>query len=130
MRSLLTACAPLAARIPIASTATLALILTGCSLFHREPAPTASTPSTPAEQQAECARLAAEIRTYQEKQRRAPTVSADEDIVRAAEAKADKGLEDLQAQYEDMDCSAAALPPTRARTPLLPPAPAPGGVLQ
>jgi hypothetical protein len=105
-----------------------ALTLTGCSYFHNTPATAAATPSTPAEQQAQCAQLAAEIRTYQAKQRQAPTISTDEDIVNAAEAKADNRLEDLQSQYNDMDCSAAALPPARARTPPLPPAP--GGVLQ
>ncbi len=110
------------------TAAALMLIMTGCSWFHRPPDTVTATPSTPAEQQAECARLAAEIRTYQAKQRQAPTISTDEDIVNAAEAKADNRLEDLQSQYNDMDCSAAALPPARARIPPLPPAP--GGVLQ
>ena len=45
------------------------------------------------------------------------------DIVAATEAKADKKIDDLQQQYDQLGCPSAELPPEHSRTPVLPPAP-------
>ena len=107
-----------------------ALTLGGCSLFeHQRSPPPIAANATNAEQEAECERLRESMRTAQQHQQRAPTLSADHNIVSAAQAKADNTLQDLQDRYDAQNCAAAALPP-RAKTPPLPPAPGAGGVLQ
>lgn len=106
-----------------------AMSISACSLFHHEPAETsAATSSGAASPQDECERLRAAIREQQQRERQAPTTSTDEDIVGAAEAKADHRLQDLQTQYDDQNCSSAARPPAHAKAPPLPAAP--GGPLQ
>lgn len=111
---------------PAVLTALSATLLTSaCSLFHHEPSVAASTSGT---QQDECERLRAQIRAEQQRERQAPTTSTDENIVNAAQAKADHRLDDLQTQYDAQNCSSAERPPARSRTPPLPAAP--GGPLQ
>ena len=105
-----------------------ALLISACSLFRHEPSDTRATAGTSATQQDECDRLGAQIRAEQQRERQAPTTSTDENIVNAAQAKADHRLDDLQSQYDAQNCSSAARPPARSRTPPLPAAP--GGPLQ
>ena len=113
---------------PAVLAALAAALLSGCSLFHHERAETTAAAGTSATQQDECERLGAQIRGQQQRERQAPTTSTDENIVNAAQAKADHSLDDLQAQYDAQNCSSAARPPARAKTPPLPAAP--GGPLQ
>ena len=104
------------------------LLASACSLFHHEPSESHATASTSATQQDECERLRTQIRAEQQRERQAPTTSTDENIVNAAQAKADHRLDDLQSEYEAQNCSSAARPPARAKSPPLPAAP--GGPLQ
>jgi hypothetical protein len=114
---------------PLALSAlSAALLLSGCSLFHHEPADDRAAAGTSATQPDECEQLRSQIRAEQQRQRQAPTTSTDENIVNAAQAKADHRLDDLQAQYDAQNCSSATRPPARTRTPPLPAAP--GGPLQ
>jgi hypothetical protein len=104
----------------------VALLTTACSLFHHE-SDTRAAAGTSATQEDECERLRTQIRAEQQRERQAPTTSTEENIVNAAQAKADRRVDDLQAQYDSQNCSSAARP-ARAKTPPLPAAP--GGSLQ
>jgi hypothetical protein len=99
------------------------LTISGCGLFPQRSSATAATASNPSERQDECERLREQIRTAQQQGRRAPTTSADQTIVSAAQAKADQRVEDLQSQYDAQNCTAADRQPQREKTPPLPPAP-------
>jgi len=112
----------------VATALSAALLLSACSLFHHEPADRSAAAGTSAPQEDECEHLRAQIRAQQQRERQAPTTSTDENIVNAAEAKADHRLDDLQSQYDAQNCSNSDRPPARARTPPLPAAP--GGPLQ
>jgi hypothetical protein len=101
------------------------LLVSACSLFHHDARTAASTSSA---DQDGCERLRVQIRTEQQRERQAPTTSTDENIVNAAQAKADHSLDDLQSQYDAQNCSSAERPPARSRTAPLPAAP--GGPLQ
>jgi hypothetical protein len=111
----------------IVTALSAALLTAACSLFHHESSEASSASAT---QQDECEHLRTQIRAEQQRERQAPTTSADENIVNAAQAKADHRLDDLQSQYDAQNCSSAARPPARAKTPPLPPAPAPVSPLQ
>jgi hypothetical protein len=112
----------------IATALCAALLLSACSLFHHESSERSAAAGTSTTQEDECENLRAQIRAQQQRQRQAPTTSTDENIVNAAEAKADHRLEDLQSQYDAQNCSSSDRPPARSRTPPLPAAP--GGPLQ
>ena len=53
---------------------------------------------------AECEQLRAQIRANQEAVREAPTTSTSPEIVAAAEAKADKRIDDTRARLDELDC--------------------------
>jgi len=109
--------------------------LAGCSAGSmpvlRSRARAASPPiAAPAEgsnpDAAQCEQLRAEIRANQQAVREAPTTSTSPQIVAAAQAKADKRIDDTRSQLEDLDCAsesgkAAVKPPPQAPIP-----PAPG----
>jgi hypothetical protein len=84
------------------------------------PAPLRRDPSA-----AECAQLRAEIRSNQQAVREAPTTSTSPQIVAAAEAKADKRIDDKRAQLDELDCPAEDDGSVKVR-PLAPMPPAPG----
>ena len=105
----------------------ITLFVSACSLFHHESDSRAAASSSTTDQD-ECARLRTEIRAEQQRERQAPTTSTDENIVNAAQAKADHRLDDLQSQYDAQNCSSETRPPARAKNPPLPAAP--GGPLQ
>ena len=76
----------------IATTLCAALLVSACSLFHHEPSERSAAAGTSTTQEDECENLRAQIRAQQQRQRQAPTTSTDENIVNAAEAKADHRL--------------------------------------
>jgi hypothetical protein len=53
---------------------------------------------------AECEQLRAQIRANQQAVREAPTTSTSPEIVGAAEAKADKRIDDTRARLDELDC--------------------------
>jgi hypothetical protein len=73
---------------------------------------------------AECAQLRAQLRANQQAVREAPTISTSPEIVAAAEAKADKRIDDTRARLDELDCpsDSGGLPSPPRLTPL-PPAP-------
>ena len=117
-------------------SAALVLALTGCSymsvpvLRSREgdaPPPIASaTPNGTDKTAAECEQLRSEIRANQQAVREAPTTSTSPEIVAAAEAKADKRIDDTRTQLDELDCPPEPDPGGKLR-PLAPLPPAPGG---
>jgi hypothetical protein len=73
---------------------------------------------------AECEQLRAQIRANHQAVREAPTTSTSPEIVAAAEAKADKRIDDTQARLDALDCpSEGGDSSTQRRLPPLPPAP-------
>jgi hypothetical protein len=74
---------------------------------------------------AECAQLRAEIRANQQAVREAPTISTSPQIVAAAEAKADKRIDDTRSQLDELDCPPEPDTGEKLR-PLAPLPPAPG----
>jgi hypothetical protein len=75
---------------------------------------------------AQCEQLRAQIRADQQEVREAPTTSTSPQIVAAAQAKADKRIDDKRSQLDDLDCAggsgkAPVKPPPQAPIP-----PAPG----
>jgi len=77
---------------------------------------------------AECAQLRAEIRSNQQAVREAPTTSTSPQIVAAAEAKADKRIDDTRARLDELDCPAEDDGTGVKVRPLAPMPPAPGAV--
>jgi len=70
-----------------------------------EPATGDGTGTTSADRTAaECAQLRSEIRANQQAVREAPTISTSPEIVAAAEAKADKRIDDTRSQLDELDC--------------------------
>jgi hypothetical protein len=74
---------------------------------------------------AECEQLRSQIRTNQQAVREAPTISTSPEIVAAAEAKADKRIDDTRARLDELDCPSDSDSSTKLR-PLAPMPPAPG----
>jgi hypothetical protein len=73
---------------------------------------------------AQCEQLRAQIRANQQAVREAPTTSTSPQIVAAAEAKADKRIDDTRSELDQLDCPSdngdSSMP---QRLPALPPAP-------
>jgi hypothetical protein len=96
--------------------------------FHRNSAPVTSDAGAGTDKKAECARIRQDIRRNQESMREAPTTSVSTEIVDAAQAKAEKRIDDLNELYDSMDCPdddssdipAGRIPPLQ---------PAPGGAI-
>jgi hypothetical protein len=78
-----------------------------------------------ADRTAECAQLRSEIRANQQAVREAPTISTSPEIVAAAEAKADKRIDDTRSQLDELDCPPEPYSGEKLR-PLAPLPPAPG----
>ena len=96
-------------------------VLRGSAASAIEPAPGISDPVA-----AECEQLRAQIRANQQDVREAPTTSTSPEIVAAAEAKADKRIDDTRARLDDLDCPSDSDDSARPRR-LAPLPPAPGG---
>jgi hypothetical protein len=75
---------------------------------------------------AECEQLRSQIRSNQEALREAPTISTSPEIVAAAEAKADKRIDDTRSRLDELDCPSDSDSSVKLR-PLAPMPPAPGG---
>jgi hypothetical protein len=76
---------------------------------------------------AECEQLRSQIRSNQLAVREAPTISTSPEIVAAAEAKADKRIDDARARLDELDCPSDTDGTTRPlRLAPLPPAPGAG----
>ncbi|HEX4025328.1 MAG TPA: hypothetical protein VHX52_11605 [Steroidobacteraceae bacterium] len=105
------------------------VILAGCSIPLQQTSPgappqsSAATNGSSTDTQSQCADLRTQIKTSQNALRQAPTTSINEDIVAAAQGKADKQLDDLRAQYDALGCPDAQLPPLHGQFAPLPPAP-------
>jgi hypothetical protein len=74
---------------------------------------------------AQCEQLRAQIRSNQQAVREAPTTSTSPIIVAAAEAKADKRIDDTRQELDDLDCPSEDSSAGKLR-PLAPMPPAPG----
>lgn len=115
-------------------TFALPLALDGCSAGSMPVLRSRARSTPPAEmvpadgsdsKSAHCDQLRAEIRANQEEVRQAPATSTSPQIVAAAQAKADKRIDDTRSQLDDLDCDsdtgkAAVKAPPQAP---LPPAP-------
>ena len=119
------------------SAAALLLLLEGCSYIsmpvlrsRASDAPsTVAAPANGADPTAEeCAQLRADIRSNQQAVREAPTTSTSPQIVAAAEAKADKRIDDKRARLDELDCPAEDDGSGVKMRPLAPMPPAPGAV--
>jgi hypothetical protein len=74
---------------------------------------------------AECEQLRAQVRSNQQAVREAPTISTSPEIVAAAEAKADKRIDDTRSRLDELDCPSDTDSSVKDR-PLAPMPPAPG----
>ena len=74
---------------------------------------------------AECEQLRSQIRSNQQALREAPTISTSPEIVAAAEAKADKRIDDTRARLDELDCPSDSDSSVKLRR-LAPMPPAPG----
>jgi len=74
---------------------------------------------------AECEQLRAQVRSNQQAVREAPTISTSPEIVAAAEAKADKRIDDTRSRLDELDCPSDTDSSVTVR-PLAPMPPAPG----
>jgi len=100
------------------------LLAAGCTLpWQRAHSDSSTATSSAAGNPAECESLREQIKDSRETERQAPTRSVNEDIVAASQAKADKRIEELQAQFDVMGCSAADLPSAHSGAAPLPAAP-------
>jgi hypothetical protein len=117
------------------SAAALLLLVEGCSyismpVLRSRASDAPSTIAAPASgadpTAAECAQLRTEIRSNQQAVREAPTTSTSPQIVAAAEAKADKRIDDKRAQLDELDCPAEDDGSGVKVRPLAPMPPAPG----
>ena len=75
---------------------------------------------------AHCEQLRAEIRSNQQAVREAPTTSTSPQIVAAAQAKADKRIDDTRSQLDDLDCDSDSDSSGAKLRPLAPMPAAPG----
>jgi hypothetical protein len=116
------------------SAVALLLLVEGCGYISMPvlrsrasdvPSPSAAPASGADPTAAECAQLRAEIRSDQQAVREAPTTSTSPQIVAAAEAKADKRIDDKRARLDELDCPAEEDSGVKVR-PLAPMPPAPG----
>jgi predicted lipid-binding transport protein (Tim44 family) len=123
--------------LALLSAAALLVLIEGCSYVsmpmlrsRASDAPSASAaPASGADSTAaECAQLRAEIRSDQQAVREAPTTSTSPQIVAAAEAKADKRIDDKRARLDELDCPAEDDGSGVKVRPLAPMPPAPGAV--
>jgi hypothetical protein len=76
---------------------------------------------------AECEQLRSQIRANQQAVRAAPSISTSPEIVAAAEAKADKRIDDMRARLDELDCPSDSDSAVKPPRPLAPMPPAPGG---
>ena len=74
---------------------------------------------------AECEQLRSQIRSNQQALREAPTISTSPEIVAAAEAKADKRIDDTRSRLDELDCPSDSDSSVKLRR-LAPMPPAPG----
>ncbi len=74
---------------------------------------------------AECEQLRSQIRANQQALREAPTISTSPEIVAAAEAKADKRIDDTRSRLDELDCPSDSDSSVKLRR-LAPMPPAPG----
>jgi hypothetical protein len=73
---------------------------------------------------AECEQLRAQIRANQQAVREAPTTSTSPEIVAAAQAKADKRIDDTRSRLDELDCPGDSVDSSKpSRLAPLPPAP-------
>jgi hypothetical protein len=97
--------------------------------FHRDSAPeppvSSSGGDAAADKAAQCANIRAQIRSNEESQREAPATSVSASIVESSQARSQKHIDDLHAQYDELDCPDESASDTPAR--LAPIQPAPGG---
>jgi hypothetical protein len=117
-----------------AACAAAVLALAGCSEGSipmlrssegRSPPPLESPTNGGDQTAAECEQLRSQIRTNQQAVREAPTISTSPEIVAAAEAKADKRIDDTRTRLDELDCPSDSDSSTKVR-PLAPMPPAPG----
>jgi hypothetical protein len=115
--------------------AALLLLVEGCSYVSMPvlrsrasdaPSPGAAAASGADSTAAECAQLRADIRSNQQVVREAPTTSTSPQIVAAAEAKADKRIDDKRARLDELDCPPEDDGSGVKVRPLAPMPPAPG----
>ena len=122
-----------ATRLTVLCACGLVLSLSACEdiswPFHRDSASVApvapSGGDAAADKKAQCANIRAQIRSNEESQREAPATSVSASIVESSQARAQKHIDDLTAQYDDLDCPDDSATDTPARLP--PIQPAPGG---
>jgi hypothetical protein len=81
--------------------------VSGCSdlnwPFHRATSSAAAAPADSGSD-TECDDIRAQIRDAQEARREAPTTTTNSDIMNAAQAKADKRIDDLRQRSDALDC--------------------------
>lgn len=88
------------------------LLLAGCSdlnwPFHHPGASDTAAPDKRGaegdQSSAECANIRAQIKDNEETRREAPATTTDANIVNAAQAKADKRIDDLRQRADALDC--------------------------
>jgi hypothetical protein len=110
------------------------LLLAGCSdlnwPFHHpgasDSAATAKGGAEVDQSTAECANIRAQIKDNEETRREAPATTTDADIVNAAQAKADKRIDDLRQRADALDCPNDSSAGESKRMPPLQPAPGGG----
>src|ERR1700676_2294500 len=123
-------CAALAtergARLPLARAASSWLSVPVLrSRASEAPAPITASANAADATAAECQRLRAEIRSNQQAVREAPTTSTSPQIVAAAQAQADKRIDDARARLDELNCPSEGDSSVKLR-PLAPLPPAPG----
>src|ERR1700733_6226414 len=117
-----------------ALTAAILLTLLGCSEGSipvlrgsegRSPPEVAASADGSDPTAAQCEQLRSQIRSNQQALREAPTISTSPEIVAAAEAKADKRIDDTRSRLDELDCPSDSDSSVKDR-PLAPMPPAPG----
>jgi hypothetical protein len=127
---------PYALRPRVAAALAAALALSACSagsgpvLRSRQGAATSAVAAPGSDPTAaECEQLRAQIRSNQQALREAPTTSTSPQIVAAAQAKADKRMDDTRSELDELDCPGDSASSVKLR-PLAPMPPAPGAASQ
>jgi hypothetical protein len=119
----------------VAVGAFLLLTIAGCSegsmpvlrsRARAAPPPIAASADGSDPKAARCEQLRAEIRSNQQAVREAPTTSTSPQIVAAAQAKADKRIDDTRTQLDDLDCASDSGKAGVKVAPQAPIPPAPG----
>ena len=75
------------------------------------------------DKKAQCASIRDQIRSNQESLREAPATSVSSSIVESSEARAQKHIDDLRQQYDDLDCPDDSSSDMPGKVPPLQPAP-------